>query len=81
LVFDRKSSDSILWFKESFRSIFLDFGLRVRHRRRTVGVFGEKHCLDGSFFKNILNLAIRCESLLSIGTPGSHLKGFVITLK
>ncbi len=59
LVFNDKSSDSILGFEEGLRSIFLDFGLRVRDGRRTVGLFCEKYCLDGSFFKNILNLSIR----------------------
>lgn len=66
MVFDGKSSNGILGFEEGLRSVFLNFRLRVRDRRRTVGVFGEKYCLNGSFFKNILNLAIRRESLLSI---------------
>jgi hypothetical protein len=66
LVFDGESRDGVLGFEESFRAVLLYFGLRIRDGRRTVRVFAEHRSLDGSFFKNILNLSVRGKSLLSI---------------
>jgi hypothetical protein len=66
LVFDGEAGNGVLGFKEGFRTVLFYFGLGIRDGGRTVWVFAEHCSLDGSFFKNILNLSVGSESLFSI---------------
>ena len=80
LVFDGEARNSVLGFKEGFWTVLFYFGLGIRDGGRTVWVFAEHRSLDGSFFKNILNLPVRSESFLSIWVPGGNLQCLIIAL-